>query len=127
MHRVPAGPAIIIGTDVPAIRATHIAAAFRALGSCEGVLGPAADGGYWLVGLRRRPRTLRPFNNVRWSTRHALADTQANFTGHRIALLDVLADIDAGPDFLRVRSTFARRIPPVDAGTGMAVDRPANP
>src|SRR6185436_16119941 len=70
-----AGPMLIIGTDVPGIMPAHIAEAFRRLGRHDAVLGPATDGGYWLVGLKRRPRVLRPFAKVRWSSPHALADT----------------------------------------------------
>ena len=52
---LPPGPVIIVGSDVPAIRPHHIVATFKALGRHDAVFGPAADGGYWLVGLRRRP------------------------------------------------------------------------
>ena len=74
-ERTPPGPLVLIGTDIPGITRAHIAAAFRLLGRHDAVFGPATDGGYWLVGVRRRPRVLRPFRGVRWSTQHALADT----------------------------------------------------
>src|SRR3546814_16124850 len=83
MRVLPPGPAVIIGTDIPDIRPRHAAAAFRALGRHDAVFGPAADGGYWLVGLRRRPTIPRAFDGVRWSTEHALADTRANLRPRR--------------------------------------------
>ena len=83
MQRMPPGPVAIVGTDVPGITPTLIAQAFRRLGRHDAVFGPAADGGYWLVGMRRRPRLLRPFAGVRWSSEHALADTLANLSGPR--------------------------------------------
>jgi len=95
---MPPGPVVIVGSDIPSIAPRHIAEAFKALGSSDVVFGPAGDGGYWLVGLRRRPRFIDPFANVRWSTPHALADTAANLGGHRFALLDMLDDIDTGAD-----------------------------
>ena len=49
------GPVVIVGSDIPDIRARHVAAAFDALGNHDWVLGPAGDGGYWLIGARRRP------------------------------------------------------------------------
>ena len=98
---LPPGPAMIIGSDIPGIRLHHIAAGFRALGDRDAVFGPARDGGYWLVGLRRRPGFLDPFGGVRWSTPHALADTMANLAGRRIALLEVLDDIDDGAALAR--------------------------
>ncbi len=59
--RLPPGPVLIVGTDVPGITPAHIAQAFRLLGRHDAVFGPAADGGYWLVGLKRRPRVLPIF------------------------------------------------------------------
>ena len=47
---LPTGPVVIIGSDVPGIAQSDIAAAFSALGRHQAVFGPAADGGYWLVG-----------------------------------------------------------------------------
>ena len=96
------GPAIIIGGDVPDIQPHHIAAAFRALGHHDAVFGPAEDGGYWLVGMKRRPAFTDFFKGVRFSSQHALADTIANLApGQRHALLETLADIDDGEAFRR--------------------------
>ena len=107
---LPPGPAVIIGSDIPAIRPAHIAAAFRALGSHEGVFGPATDGGYWLVGLRRRPRVPRGlFEDVRWSSEHALADTRAGLPPEMsVALLDVLEDVDDASAYARWRGSVSR-------------------
>jgi hypothetical protein len=96
MKTLPPGPVVIIGTDVPDIRPRHIAQAFHALGQHEAVFGPAADGGYWLVGLRRRPRCPEIFAGVRWSTSGALADTLANLPRTNVAMLEILKDIDTG-------------------------------
>jgi rSAM/selenodomain-associated transferase 1 len=89
--------AAVVGSDIPGLRAADVAAAFRALGRAPACFGPAADGGYWLVALGR-PRPARPFAGVRWSTRHALVDTLANFAGRRVALLRVLRDVDTAAD-----------------------------
>ena len=99
----PPGPAVLVGSDIPGIQPGHIARAFHLLGRHDAVFGPAVDGGYWLVGLRRRPRFIDPFGGVRWSGPHALADTLANLKGLRTATLDVLEDIDDGPSFARWR------------------------
>jgi rSAM/selenodomain-associated transferase 1 len=108
--RAPPGPAVIIGTDVPLIARTHVADAFRLLGRHDAVLGPAADGGYWLIGLRRRPRTPRPFGGVRWSTAHALADTLANLGGLSVGKAASLFDVDTPADLARCSGYFGRRI-----------------
>ncbi len=74
----PPGPVVLIGADIPAIEAGHIAAAFRLLGRRDLVFGPAADGGFWLVGARRSPSLPPLFGTVRWSGPHALADVLGN-------------------------------------------------
>lgn len=102
MRRPGPGPVVLIGSDIPDISPRQIADAFRALDRHDAVFGPAEDGGYWLVGFRRRPVVPAPFAPVRWSTRHALADTIANL-GNRFdyALLDTLNDVDDGADYQR--------------------------
>jgi rSAM/selenodomain-associated transferase 1 len=109
--RAPPGPVAIIGTDVPGIARAHLAAAFRLLGRHDAVLGPAADGGYWLVALRRRPRVLRPFAGVRWSGPHALADTAANLAGASVGHVATLADVDDAAGLAACAGSFGRRAP----------------
>ena len=90
------GPVVLVGSDIPQIRRRHIAQAFAALGRHDAVFGPANDGGYWLVGLRHPSRHRHIFDNVRWSSEHALADTAANVRDY--ALLEELIDIDSAAD-----------------------------
>jgi rSAM/selenodomain-associated transferase 1 len=93
---------VLVGSDIPGVGAPDIAAAFRALGRADAVFGPARDGGYWLVGMGpRRPAT--PFAAVRWSTRHALSDTLANFAGRRVATVRTLRDVDTAADLAAIR------------------------
>jgi uncharacterized protein len=95
---VGTGPAVLVGSDIPDIRPRHIRAAFRALGQADVVLGPAADGGYWLIGVRGRRAPPR-FGPVRWSSEHALADTIAGFSpGTKVILLETLQDVDEASD-----------------------------
>ena len=109
LTEIPRGPAVLVGGDIPELRRAHVERAFRALVPAEVVVGPADDGGFWLVGMRRRPRAprhlaARMFAGVRWSTPHALADLLANLNGHaRVALTDTLSDIDTGADYARWR------------------------
>lgn len=102
-RRWPPGPVVIIGADIPDISAAHVWRAFRALGRSDAVLGPARDGGYWLVGIRRGPPLPRIFADVRWSTSYALRDTCANLRGRRVALLERLDDIDDAEAYQRWR------------------------
>lgn len=96
---VHTGPVCIIGADIPGIRRMHINTAFRALGRHDAVFGPATDGGFWLVGLKR-PTPVPPalFANVRWSSEHALSDSLAGLKDARVYKIDVLRDVDTKAD-----------------------------
>ncbi|NOD32323.1 TIGR04282 family arsenosugar biosynthesis glycosyltransferase [Ruegeria atlantica] len=99
LRGMPKGPVCLIGADIPGISRRHIARAFDALGRSQMVFGPAPDGGYWLVGAQRYAALpARLFQNVRWSTEHALADTLASISGGRVSLLDQLRDVDTVAD-----------------------------
>lgn len=98
---LPPGPVLIIGSDIPGIGANAVARAFRALGNHDVVFGPATDGGFWAVGLRRRPHFVDPFRGVRWSTEHALKDSMRNLSGHAVTSVDVLEDVDDAQSLAR--------------------------
>ena len=96
--------AAIIGSDVPGITPAAITAALDALPSSPPsppaslVLGPALDGGYWLVACTAAPATL--FARARWSTANAAADTRAAAAACGVVVVDgdgevpTLADVD---------------------------------
>jgi rSAM/selenodomain-associated transferase 1 len=95
MAGAPAGPVILVGSDIPGITPHQISRAFHALARADAVFGPARDGGYWLVGLRDRGLLRRLFRDVRWSTEHALLDSIENLpAGRRHALVEMLEDVD---------------------------------
>jgi len=69
------------------------------LGPSDAVFGPATDGGYWLVGMKRlRPPPSTVFNDVRWSSPHALSDTVKGLGDHRIGYCARLRDVDTVDD-----------------------------
>ena len=99
----PQGPVVLVGGDIPALAARHIAAAFRLLGQHALVFGPAEDGGFWLVGARRRPRLPSLFERVRWSGPFALADTLARLPRRvSVGFVDRLEDVDDGEAYRRL-------------------------
>lgn len=101
-RELPPGPVVIIGSDIPDLTADHVDRAFRSLADKDMVFGPSPDGGFWLIGARRRPLPRGVFRAVRWSSEHALADTLANLgPAIKVGLLDHLDDIDNGADYRR--------------------------
>ncbi|MGV9010015.1 TIGR04282 family arsenosugar biosynthesis glycosyltransferase [Brevundimonas sp.] len=101
VEALPPGPVVVLGSDTPTVTRADVARAFAALGPHRAVFGPASDGGYWLIGLRRSPGEPLPFSGVRWSTSEALADTVANLEGARVCLLREQEDVDDGPSLRR--------------------------
>ena len=93
-----AGRVAIIGTDCPGLRAAHLTQALMLLASHDVVLGPATDGGYYLLGLSQPQPQL--FEKKAWSTDSVLADTlaDAHRLGLRVALLAELRDVDTADD-----------------------------
>lgn len=90
----PASPTVVVGSDIPGLRAVHVARAFEALASAPFVFGPAADGGFWLVGASVRPPASF-LAGVAWSGPATLAEAVAGCpTGSAPAFVDTLADLD---------------------------------
>lgn len=95
--------ALLIGSDAPTLPARALLRAGEALVDAPTVFGPSADGGYWLVGARRGATA--GFDSVRWSTRHALADTLARNPG--AALTEPWYDVDEPADLRLLRAHLA--------------------
>ena len=89
---------VLIGSDAPTLPMERVGKAWQALAANDLVLGPATDGGYYLIGLRRRCPEL--FADVAWSTDTVLDTTQARAarSGLTTHLLDVWSDVDTGAD-----------------------------
>lgn len=94
---------VVIGSDLPAITPSIVAAAFEILERDVDalVLGPAADGGYYLVGATRVPPV---FDGIEWGSDAVLAQTQAAAAraGLRVSVVETLTDIDAIDDLRRL-------------------------
>ena len=89
---------VIIGTDCPDLNAEIIMNAFDHLQSDEIVIGPAEDGGYYLLGMKQVYSDL--FENLQWSTNTVLSDTLkvCDELDLKYQLLPVLSDIDEERD-----------------------------
>jgi rSAM/selenodomain-associated transferase 1 len=98
----PHAPVAIVGSDIPALDTPHVVRAFDLLRTHDLVLGPASDGGYWLIGAAAPPPACL-FDAVRWSSAHTRADTLANASGLRVGLADLLDDVDDATGYARWR------------------------
>ncbi len=93
--------AVAIGTDCPDLSETDITGAFAALEGVDVALGPAVDGGYYLIGLRAsEPNSLRLFRDVDWSTERVYAQTLRRAAAEklRVGELPTRRDIDTLDD-----------------------------
>lgn len=89
---------IVIGGDCPGLTRGHLEAAIAALGGADVVLGPATDGGYYLIGMKRAHGAL--FRAIAWGGADVRAQTlaAARNAGLSVAQLDPLSDVDVADD-----------------------------
>lgn len=105
------GPVVLIGTDCPALSAQELHEAFAALtNGHDVVLGPSADGGYYLIGLKRPQPQL--FSAMHWSTPEVLEETRRRLrsSGLHWHELRVLHDIDLPADLIHLPATLTQVI-----------------
>jgi len=87
------------GSDIPFLRAEHVSSGLERLGHSDVVLGPAVDGGYYIVGMRAPGADL--FGGITWSTSTVLEQTMARVReqGLSLSLLPELTDLDDMADY----------------------------
>lgn len=110
--------AILLNADSPTLPTAFVEQAITALRTPGDrvVLGPALDGGYYLVGLKRPHPTL--FQDIPWSTPEVLACTlrRAEAIGLPVTLLPKWYDVDEPQDFLRLQAELAGQAPGASSG-----------
>jgi rSAM/selenodomain-associated transferase 1 len=97
------GPAMVIGTDCPALSAEHLAAAAAVLrDGCDAVVIPVEDGGYALIGMRKPEPAL--FAGVPWGTENVMAETRRRLRAARLVWREParLWDVDEPADLARM-------------------------
>lgn len=101
-----ADAAVIVGTDCPAMDADYLRLALEKLRDHDAVIGPAEDGGYCLIGLRRADANVREslFKDIAWGSDTVCADTcrALNRANLYWALLPLLWDVDRPEDLARL-------------------------
>ena len=97
--------AILIGSDIPLLTSDHLHEAYETLATTGGVvLGPADDGGYYLIGMRMVHSEL--FEGIAWGTSSVLTDTLriADRAGIEARLIRPAYDVDTIEDLQRLES-----------------------
>ncbi len=95
---------VVIGSDIADMHSDDLNAAFAALqGDHECVIGPSADGGYWLIGLRAPQPNL--FCDISWSSATVYAETRTRITASGMSCAEVALrhDIDEAADLAHLR------------------------
>jgi len=92
---------VLTGSDIPGLNSQIVRAAFDALDASPVVIGPASDGGYYLIGMRAPGAPL--FEGVEWSSERVLAQTEALAGAHGlvVARLSEQHDVDTVEDLVR--------------------------
>jgi len=99
VSRLRHGPAAAVGTDCLDVDAAVVESAFAAMGTAGAVLGPASDGGYYLIGLKRT--AFGVFSGIEWSSPRTFIQQRDALirTGMTISELPMLHDIDTIDDW----------------------------
>jgi rSAM/selenodomain-associated transferase 1 len=102
-----ASATVLIGTDSPTLPVAYVQQAFAALESADVVLGPATDGGYYLIGCGKRLPPI--FTGIRWSSDSVLAETVAKLTepDWKLAVLPPWYDVDTLTDWRMLQGHLA--------------------
>ena len=101
---------LLIGSDIPGIEPGHLSEAFSLLNENDAVIGPAYDGGYWLIGFNRNSFSPHVFADIPWSTKEVLARTMEQFAGPglTVGFSAKLRDLDTGDDLSLLQGDIRR-------------------
>lgn len=91
---------LLMGSDVPDAPPEHLREAFHHLDSCDAVLAPCPDGGFWCVGFRAEAWWPEVFSRVPWSTEDTLAEVVTRLAGYgtEAGVISPWADVDTFSD-----------------------------
>lgn len=98
---------LIVGSDLCDLKKEIIEEAFQKLQENDAVIGPAEDGGYYLLGLKKLNSAL--FKNKAWGTSSVLADTLNDLNSQSVYILETLNDIDTFEDLKRSKDKILQK------------------
>jgi len=93
---------LLAGCDIPDLSAGQLKKDFKRLSGCDALLGPAKDGGYYMIGFNKKSFLPEVFSGIKWSTPSVLTRTLAILkkNNYRVSFSRELSDIDTAADIL---------------------------
>lgn len=106
MFRGGAGMAIVAGVDIPGLDAHIVNEAFQELAYGDVVIGPALDGGYYLIGMKARQPDI--FRGISWGTAGVFSETLRVIgnLGLTVRTVRAMNDVDTLDDLLKARNLY---------------------
>jgi rSAM/selenodomain-associated transferase 1 len=86
--------ALLIGSDTPDLSVEDLQQAFKELEENDAVIGPAVDGGYWLIGFQSGSFTPCVFEGISWSTKTVFSETMKRFRGENLRVWELPERMD---------------------------------
>ena len=114
---------VVIGSDAPQVDAQLIGRAASRLATCDVVVGPAADGGFYLLAVARRTGHRQLLSHIEWGTATVLKSLERNAQSGGVVLCSIeeLMDLDRQADLQRfIQSEQSRHCPAVCAASARA-------
>jgi rSAM/selenodomain-associated transferase 1 len=106
--------AVLIGSDIPGLSSGIVREAFASLSGHDAVIGPANDGGYYLIGFTRRAFCPEIFHSMPWSTPAVFGETLGRLASasRRVHVLPECIDVDTREDLITLLQRKDRHVPP---------------
>ena len=104
---------VLIGSDIPGLKIKDINEAFKSLKKMDAVIGPAHDGGYYLIGFKDETYSPQVFEGIAWGTKSVFNETMKKLKRIRRAVyvLPYQRDIDTVEDLKYLKDTICSRYP----------------
>jgi rSAM/selenodomain-associated transferase 1 len=104
---------VLIGSDIPGLRIKYINEAFKSLKEMDAVIGPAYDGGYYLIGFKEKTFSPQVFEGIAWGTKNVFEETMRKLKRIRrvVHILPYQRDIDTVEDLKYLKDTICSRHP----------------
>jgi rSAM/selenodomain-associated transferase 1 len=104
---------VLIGSDIPDLPMRHIEEAFESLKKMDAAIGPAYDGGYYLIGFKDMAFFPQVFEGIAWGTKNVFGETMKKFKRSRrvVYTLPYQRDIDTAEDLKRLKDELSSNHP----------------